>query len=121
MEEVAHELQLRGHNVLLPEKVPGVDYWADGCSERPEAKRELDLINKHLHKIKESDAILVVNATTGDIVHYIGANTFLEMAFAYHWKKKIFVLNNLSNQPYINDEIQAFDCVVLENDLSKII
>ena len=83
-------------------------------------KKGLRLVETHLDKITESDAILVANYTKGEIEHYIGANTFLEMGYAKYKAKKIFVLNPLPNQKYINDELLSFESVILDGNLNKI-
>ena len=75
---------------------------------------------KHFEKIENSDAILVVNITKKDIEHYIGANTFAEMVFAYYKNKKVFIFNPLPKQQYIHDEIETINPVTLEGDISLI-
>ncbi|MDO8663846.1 MAG: hypothetical protein Q7K28_03395, partial [Candidatus Wildermuthbacteria bacterium] len=93
-------------------------YWEEDGSKRIEDKKTLNLAKTHLDKIENSVAILVANYTKGEIENYIGASTFLEMAFAHYRGKKIFVLNPLPNQKYIDDELKAYDAVVLNGNLS---
>ncbi len=109
-----------GHVVLMPIKVDGVDYWSGDNSGRVVAKGKLRLIDEHMDKIEKSDAILVVNITKGDIKNYIGANTFLEIGFAHYRGRKIYSLNPLPDQPYIKDEIETINPVVLSGDLTQI-
>lgn len=118
--EAKEKLEALGHEVFMPIKVAGVDYWAEDNSDRIKAKKELDLIREHMRKIEQSDAILVVNITKQDVEDYIGANTFIEMGFAHHLGKKIFTLNPLPHQPYIMDELLAMKIVVLRGDVNKI-
>ena len=73
-----------------------------------------------MNKIEKSDAILVVNVTKGDIKNYIGANTFLEIGFAHYIDKKIYLLNEIPNQKYIEDEILAVEPIILNGDLTII-
>lgn len=120
MSDIQEELEKLGHTVLMPVKAPGVDYWEADNTKRVAAKKGLELINEHFDKIERSDAILVVNLTKGDIVNYIGANTFLELGFAHYRDKKIFLINPIPVQPYIIDEILTIDPVVLDGDLSAI-
>mgnify|MGYP001560259551 CR=1 FL=1 len=120
MRAVQKRLEEMGHVVLMPIKAAGVDYWSEDNRSRVEAKKKFELINEHLGKIEISEAILVVNMTKGEIANYIGANTFLEMGFAHYWQKKIYLLNPLPNQPYIRDEIETIDPVVINNDLALI-
>ena len=120
MLKVRAELEKMGHTVLMPVKAPGVDYWAEDNSLRVEAKKGMNLINEHFHKIEKSDAILVVNKTKKDIKDYIGANTFLELGFAHYLGKKIYLLHSIPNQPYIIDEILTIDPILLEGDLKNL-
>ena len=119
---VADELEKLGCEVMLPNGIltdaihqPGFDPVA--------AKRDngYDAIREHFNKIKNSDAVLVCNFTKNDIENYIGANTFLEMGFAYYIDKPIFTFNPLPDYKYINDEILSFGVKVLNGDLSKIV
>lgn len=51
----------------------------------------------HFNRIiaADNDAILVINQDKGGFQNYIGPNTFAEIAFAFHFHKKIFLLNDL--------------------------
>lgn len=117
---IKQRLEAMGHTILSPYKVEGVDYWSEDGSTRIKAKKELGLIKRHMDKIKNSDAILVVNPPKKDIQNYIGSNTFLEIGFAHYHGKKIFVLNKLPDQPYIREELMSMDPILLEGDISKI-
>ncbi|MBI4087060.1 nucleoside 2-deoxyribosyltransferase [Candidatus Kaiserbacteria bacterium] len=119
--ELQKELEALGHTVLMPTAVPGVDYWEEDGTKRQEAKKALRLVEKHLDKINESDAILVANYTKDDTENYIGANSFLEMGYAKYKGKKIFVLNPLPDQRYIRDELVSFEPIALNGDLSLIV
>jgi hypothetical protein len=120
MVKIQKDLEDRGHTVLMPVKADGVDYWAEDNTSRVQAKKTLELINEHFHKIEKSDAILVVNITKKDIENYIGANTFLEIGFAHYRDKNIFLLNPVPDQPYIIDEIQTIDPIVINGDIDNI-
>ncbi len=119
--ELKAGLEKLGHIVYTPVKVEGVDYWEEDGSKRVAAKKTQDLISEHMEKIEKSDAILVANYTKKDIENYIGANTFMEIGFAHHLKKKIFFINPMPNQPYIKEELESVEPIILEGDLSRII
>jgi len=114
------KLEKLGHKVLMPVKAQGVDYWEEDNTKRIEAKKKFEFIGEHLDKIEKSDAVLVVNVTKKEIKNYIGANTFLEIGFAYYRKKKIYALNSLPNQPYIIDELLTFEPIVLNGNYKAI-
>jgi len=78
-----------------------------------------DVIRLYYDKIKDSDAILILNIDKNNIKNYIGGNTFLEMGFAHVLNKKIYLYNEIPDIHY-SDEIKAMQPVVLNGDLSKI-
>jgi nucleoside 2-deoxyribosyltransferase len=117
---IQERLEKMGHEVLMPIEVPGLDYWSEDGSLRVTAKRAQDLISEHFRKIEQSDAVLVVNMTKGDIKNYIGANTFLELGFAHYLGKTIYLLHPIPDQPYILDEILAIGAQVLDGDVGNL-
>ncbi|MBR5669852.1 nucleoside 2-deoxyribosyltransferase [Candidatus Saccharibacteria bacterium] len=119
--KIADELEALGHEVLLPNGI------INRSIEKPDfdavaAKHDngYDAMRAHFAKIRDADVLLVCNFTKKGIENYIGANTFLEMGYAYSLEKPIYVLNQLPDQPYISDELHAFDVIELEGDLTKI-
>ncbi|MBR5418975.1 nucleoside 2-deoxyribosyltransferase [Candidatus Saccharibacteria bacterium] len=119
--KIADELEKLGHEVLLPSGI------INRSIEKPDfdavaAKHDngYDAMRGHFAKIRKADAILVCNFTKKGIENYIGANAFLEMGYAYSLKKPIYVLNRLPDQPFINDELKAFDAVELASHLDAI-
>ena len=121
VKEIANRLHELGHEVLLPNGVI-IDavYKADFDSVKAKRGNGYDFIREHFKKIEESDAMLVCNFTKNGIDNYIGANTFLEMGFAYYIKKPIYALSPLPDYKYINDELLNFDVKVINGDLSEI-
>lgn len=116
---LAKELEKQDFELLLPNSV------IERSIKKPDfdpvqSKIKTGNVNKHIDKVKASDAILVCNYTKNGIKNYIGANTFLEIAAAHYFGKPIYVLNHLPDQPYIHDEIYSFDIKVLNGDLGKI-
>ncbi|MDO4742346.1 MAG: hypothetical protein Q4A79_03185 [Candidatus Saccharibacteria bacterium] len=63
---------------------------------------------------------IILSITSRVVFYDIGANTFLEMGFAYYAKKPIYALNPLPDYKYINDELLNFDVKVINGDLSEI-
>ena len=120
--KIAKELEKLGHGVLLPTGILlDAIYKPDFDPVKAKDDGGYNSVREHLDKIKESDAILVCNFTKNGIENYIGANTFLEMGFAYYIGKPIFAINPLPDYKYINDEILSFDVEMLNGDLTKII
>lgn len=89
-------------------------------NEHALVKKENDYIRYHYNEIKGSDAILVLNFDKNGIHNYIGANTFLEISYAHVLNKKIYLLNDMPDQSYIKDELEAMEPIILNGDLSRI-
>ncbi len=116
IEQLKKELENLGFKVFTPSKEgTGTDY--SKLSKQEQADMKQDFIDKHIEKIRESDAILIANYSKNGVENYIGANTFLEMAFAYILKKKIFILNNIPNQPN-SVEIEGLKPISLKGNLN---
>jgi nucleoside 2-deoxyribosyltransferase len=117
MKEVELKLKDLGFNILLPNTAEVSDYTIMSESEQYSHKNRMIL--DHLDKIKQGDAILVVNDRLKDTDSYIGANSFLEIGFAFSLGKKIFLLNEVPQQPN-TVEIGGMLPVCLKGDLSTI-
>ena len=102
--EVKDELEKRDFNVLLPKE----------CME---GLPKIIASRKHFERIidKDNDYILIVNATKKGIENYIGPNSFAEIAFAFYFNKKIYLLNDIY-EPY-EDELVGWGVIPLKGDL----
>lgn len=116
---VASDLENLGHEVLLPEGVKRGLIKQENF-DPVAAKHETDTVHNHPKKIQEADVVLMCNFTKNGIENCIGANSFCELYMARYFNKPVFALNPLPNQPYIHDELMAFDVEVINGDLSKI-
>lgn len=83
-------------------------------------KNEKDAIREFYEKIKECDAILVLNYDRRGIQHYIGGNTLMEIGFAHVLHKKIFFMNPVPIIPYYQSELEAVKPTIIHGDLSKL-
>ena len=118
---VKEKLEKLGHNVVVPDGIANrAIEKADFDAVTAKADDGYDSMHAHFAKIRESDALLVCNFAKKGIENYIGANTFLEMGYAYSLEKPVYVLNRLPDQPYINDELKAFEAIELESNLDAI-
>lgn len=113
MEKAREQLQAQGYTVHLPEVG---ESNLEGQKLRDSKPR---LIKNHFEKIKQSDALLVVNHLKNGIEGYIGGNTFLEMGMAYALGKPIYLLNPIPDLPY-TDEIYGLEPVILDGNLDEI-
>ncbi len=98
MAALRQELACTGYVVFTPLEEEEAEIEYDTLPERQQAIIKRRLIDAHLEKIKNSDAVLIANFTKKAIEGYIGANTLMEMAFAYAFQKPVFVLHTLGEQ-----------------------
>lgn len=116
IEDLKSVLEQKGFIVFTPTK-EGTDKDYSSMSREESADLKQFFIDKHLDRIKKSDAVLIANYTKGNKEDYIGANTFLEIGFAYVLEKRIFILNNIPEQSNTT-EIEGMKPVVLKRDLA---
>lgn len=114
------ELEKVGHVVVAPGNLERHLVREFSAHESTEEKIKDDLIRGYFEKIKNADAVLVINEDKNGIANYIGGNTFLEMGFAHALSKKIFLLHSIPEISY-KDEIIAMQPIVLDGDLKKIL
>lgn len=111
-----------GHSVIVPKhtkKYAKLELAEETHCESVENKVKNDLIRDYFNKIKNADAVLIINIEKNGIKNYIGGNTFLEIGFAYILNKPIYLLNPIPNMIY-TDEIKAIQPIILNKDLTKI-
>jgi len=116
-----HKLEDLGHTVILPWTTELIYKNKMTFKDIPafKKKNKSHAVVLHFDKIKQADAVLVVNPTRKRIKNYIGGNTLMEMGFAYYSKKPIYLLNPIPKMIY-TEEIQAMKPVILNNKLNKI-
>lgn len=110
------ELEFRG------KKVPVFEYYKarkEGWDKEIENMKER-LIREHFEKIKDSDAIVVLNVDKDGKKNYIGGNTLIEMGIAFFLNKKIFLLNNIPEDLSYAEEIKGMKPIILNGDLGKL-
>jgi hypothetical protein len=129
IKKAGDDLTELGHFVVLPKSAEMVitgeisgktltDENLDSA-KRIERKIKLNAIRRHYNKIKECDAILVLNYSKKGIENYIGGNTFLEIGFAHILEKKLFLLNPVPDMLY-TDEILAMQPIIINQNFNLI-
>lgn len=105
--EVRKILENKGYNVLLPRE----------CIE---GKHKAIASKAHFNRIidPKNEIILIVNSTKNGIENYIGPNSFAEIAFAFFYSKKIYLLNDIY-KPY-EDELIGWNAIPLKGDINKL-
>ncbi len=125
MSQIKKNLENFGHKVLLPESSEegkGKEYFMNLKEKNVKEfiKIKGQKIKLHLSKIEESDAILVLNYKKNGKPNYIGANTFLEMGFAFSKNKKIFTLFPIPENEQ-HDELLGMNTININENISKIL
>lgn len=119
--EIQAKLEAMGHAVEIPHGVKH-EYLRNRTEvetkEKASDKISTGVIKAYYEKIKEYDAVLIVNPPKRGIANYIGGNTFLEMGFAYVLGKPIYCLNPLPELSY-SAEMLAMQPVILNGDLGR--
>ncbi len=118
MKNLELDLERFGYAVFLPQAEESEDDYSQlPENEKPVLKKKF--IDAHLRKIRESDAVLIANYPKRGIAGYIGANTLIEIAFAYALNKPLFLLHQLAEQA-CKDEVDGLAATILHGNLSNI-
>jgi len=118
MKEAEKILTAAGYEVEIPNPREGeIDYHSLPDEEKGKFKSQL--IQEHLDKINDSDAVFIYNETKKGIDGYVGGNTLMEMAFAFSQGIEIFLLRPAPDLSY-NDEIVGMQPIVVNGDVMAI-
>lgn len=126
--EIQKDLKKLGFKVLIPKTankmrrnndfdVSHYKTWYKNAADYTKKKR---LMVGHFKKVIEADAILVVNEEKHGMPGYIGGNVLMEMVMAFHYKEKIFILNPISPDLSIKEEVLGLFPIFINGDLTKI-
>lgn len=116
MKKYEEPLKSKGYAPILPNE----DKW-DVIEPNQINHYKAEVSRKHFDAIADprTYAILVINSSKKGIDNYIGANTFAEIAIAFYFRKKIYLLNDLY-KPF-SDELLAWGAVALNGDINSLI
>lgn len=119
---IKEALEKIGHVITLPNSFdkPMCEEEMKTKGEKSHADWKAKKLKEQLEKIKDNEALLILNFDKGDKTNYIGGATFLEMYEAFKLEKKIFLYNPLS-ESILSDEIRAFKPIIINGDLKKIL
>ena len=105
--EVEEYLKNKGYEVVTPKE------FRVKMTKGDAAKLHFDEITN-----EKTDMVLAVNVTKNEIKNYIGPNTFAEIAMAFYFNKKIYLLNDIY-EPY-RDELEGWKAIALKGNLEDI-
>ena len=105
--EVERYLKNKGYEVVTPKEFRAEMTKADT------SKLHFDEIAN-----EKTDIVLAINETKNGIENYIGPNTFAEIAMAFYFNKKIYLLNDIY-EPY-KDELEGWSVIPLKGNLNNL-
>jgi hypothetical protein len=97
-----------------------VDHYKTWFKNPKDYRIKTSLMKHHFKKVDECDAILVLNYEKRGISGYIGGNVLMEMTLAFWNKKPIYILNPISEDLNIKEEVLGLAPKFLNGDLTKI-
>jgi uncharacterized protein YrzB (UPF0473 family) len=119
--QIKEKLERKGHIITLPnsyeEPMKEEEMKKIGKIEHEEWKSNMIILQTE--KIKQNDAILVLNYEKNNQSNYIGGATFLEIFKAFELNKKVFLMNPIPEN-MLKDEIIGMKPIILNGDLDKI-
>lgn len=122
---IEKELKKLGFKVKLPKtayimKKTGnfnVSAYKTWFKNKKDYKKKTELIRDHFKKVIEADAILVLNKKKNNIPGYIGGNTLMEMAIAFHFQKPIFIYNDIDDGLNFMEEVYGLKPIFINGNL----
>ena len=115
---IKEELELNGHLITLPNSYddPFLELRTKEISKQQHIRLKQKFLREQVEKVKDSDAVLVLNFDKGDLKNYVGGATFLEMYKAFELGKKIYLYKPIP-KGILEDEIIGMNPKVLSGDL----
>ena len=118
MEALAKDLSTLGYSVVTPVRESEAIDW-DALSDQERVSLKKSYIDGHLCNVRASDIVLIANYTKNGTEGYIGANTLMELSFAYALSISVAYLFPVGDQP-CKLETEAVSRFVVGEDLSTI-
>jgi len=127
--KIKEKLEAKGHEIILPKSITDFSLRDSTDADNLKANREKYMklkpsyTKEHFKKIADSDAVLIVNGKKQGIKNYIGGATFAEIMIAFHYDKKIFLMNPIPTDEklaVIRDEIEGVSPIILNGNLDLI-
>ena len=117
MKAIKKQLERIGVSTIIPEDE---SFLPKNMTEKQFDEFKRKVSREYMDKIRArgTRAILVLNETKRDVENYIGTNTLAEIAMAFSWNRRIFLLNDI--YPPLQDELIAWDAVAIHQDLNII-
>jgi hypothetical protein len=126
--DIAVILEKKGYEVIVPQNavkmrqtgnydVASTKTWYDNPDDFVKKRQYMD---DHFKEVEKADALLLVNDEKKGIKGYIGPNGLMEMALGYYLKKPIYILNPVTKDNTVYEEVLGMGCEIINGDLEKI-
>ncbi len=122
--EVQSQLVNMGHVVEIPISakmmIDSGSFDPSNFKESFTNQQKKDFFRNNLDRMKDCDAILVINEEKNGIAGYIGTSVIMEIGIAFYLNKKIYLWNPMSPDAAYKPEIDAFEAMVINQDITQI-
>lgn len=126
--DIEKQLLKLGFKVLIPNtaKIMGknnnydINLYKTWLKDKKDYFKKTKVMIAHFKKVIMADAILVTNFDKNGIKGYIGGNVLMEMTIAFHYKKPIFIYNDIAEELSIKEEIYGLIPIFINGDLEII-
>lgn len=116
---IKEELEVMGHEIFLPNSYEFPNKENELRDTSSHAIWKAQMIRLSEERIKNLDAVLVLNMDKDDQKNYIGGATFLEIYDAFRFNKTIYFYNDIP-EGMLKDELIGFSPIVINKDLKKV-
>jgi hypothetical protein len=115
------KLENLGHTVTPPNGYNDIN--AEALIQRLDPKTyqswKADMLRKNSELVSAHDAVLALNLSDGEHIHYIGGSTFLEIFKAFELSKRIYLYEQIAPGIF-RDELVGMSPRIIEGKLTKI-
>lgn len=122
---MGEKLEAKGWKVLYPitalEMKKKNDFNVNHFKKHITVAKKRELIRLHFEKIKQADAILVVNKTKNGIRGYIGPNVLMEIGLAFDLGIDTYLLHPFNRGHSFHEELTAIAPTILGGKLDKLL
>ena len=119
IEPIKEFLENKGYEVFVPHTYLNPEKEMEAWEGETHAEFKARMFRLSEERIKEMDAVLVLNYEKHGIKNYIGGSTFLEMYEAFRNNKKIYMYNPIP-EGLLYDEIDGFSPIIINGDLEMV-
>ena len=121
VQPIATRLESEGHLITFPNSFddPNQELRFKSRGHAEHSKWKDEKLRLSVNKVKDVDAMLVLNLDKRGLKDYIGGATFLEMFEAYKGNKKIFLWNPIP-LGILHDEIVGMKPILINGNLGLV-